>query len=91
MKKAKNIISAVAALCFCACILPSCYVKISDKAKEEIKAGIEDGSIIINGDLDLDFGNDSDTLEMPDTLGALDSLEELESFEDLDSLIEEII
>lgn len=89
MKKAKNIISAVAALCLCACLLPSCYVKISDKAKEEIKAGIEDGTIIINGD--MDFGNDSDTLEMPDTLGALDSLEELESLENLESLIEEII
>ena len=80
MKKAKNTIIAIAALCLCACLMPSCYVKISDKVKEEIKAGIEDGSIIINGDM-----------EMPDTLGALDSLEELESLEDLESLIEEII
>ena len=89
MKKAKNTIIAIAALCLCACLMPSCYVKISDKVKEEIKAGIEDGSIIINGD--MEFERDSDTIEMPDTLGALDSLEELESLEDLESLIEEII
>ena len=67
-------IAAIAALCLSACILPSCYVRISDDAKAKIQEELQD----------IDF---TETLEPFDTLTMPEDLEELESLEELEKLL----
>ncbi len=81
MKKAKNTISAIAALCLAACILPSCYFKISEKAKEELIQELNDGT--------LNFDNEAAEGEEPFELQ--ERPEVLDTLEAIDSLLEEIL
>ena len=76
MKKAKKTISAVAALCIAACILPSCYFKISDKAKEELIQELNDGTLNIGREEALEG---EEPFELPDSLEVLDTLESIDS------------
>lgn len=72
MKKAKNIIAAAAALCITACILPSCFIRISDKAKEDIRKELEEGKI------NFENGYEAEEPEVPDSLDIeLDALDNL--------------
>lgn len=67
MKRTMTTIAAIAALCLSACILPSCYVRISDDAKAKIQEELQD----------IDF---TETLEPFDTLDNLKFLKFIGKF-----------
>ncbi|MBQ5411419.1 MAG: hypothetical protein IIU20_06580 [Bacteroidales bacterium] len=86
MKRTMTTIAAIAALCLSACILPSCYVRISDDAKAKIQEELQD--IDFTETLEpFDTLEIPDSLMMPDTLTVPEDLEELESLEELEKLL----